>query len=238
MSTSPVYAECLDPLSFSLADIPPILPQEFTRWTVLTDEACDKLVDSKPRHVKVSKLVRQATPSERPVGRQPSDGSSAGESSPTPRSRTSMLRRLSLGGSRKSLADVFSVEPSHRPASRQQSGGSAHSFSSTASAPTRRGRGDRRDSTEAQRQDLFGEREDADGGNGAAGSATAAGRAGGGVSETHAAVSEARDLAIERGEKLENMVDKTRELEDSALAFGDMAKQLRRQREDEACSIS
>ncbi|CAM9295302.1 unnamed protein product, partial [Hapterophycus canaliculatus] len=60
----------------------------------------------------------------------------------------------------------------------------------------------------------------------------------GGVGGTHAAVSEARDLAIERGEKLENMVEKSRQLEDSATAFGDMAKQLRRQQEDESCCIS
>lgn len=166
-----------------------------------------------------------------------------------------MLRRISLGGSKKSLAEVFAVDPAPQAVARRQStavdpspqavtrrqstGGNLPSFSSTSSASGRRGRGGdggRGNAQEQQqREALFGTRE-AGGGDG--GGATAAGRAGGGVSGAHAAVSEARDLAIERGEKLENMVDKSRQLEDSAMAFGDMAKELRKQQEDEACCIS
>lgn len=183
---------------------------------------------------------------ERFTKRQPSDSSSGGEPAQPPRSKSSrgMFGRIALGASRRSLAEVFAVDPSPRPTFRRQStGGSARSVSSTAGASMRTNRGNsnrRGDAQQAQHQRhaLFGDREVDGAGGGGRGSATAAGRAGGGLSGAHTAVTEARDLAIERGEKLESMVDKSRELEDSAMAFGDMAKQLRRQQEDEACSIS
>ena len=94
------------------------------------------------------------------------------------------------------------------------------------------------DQAQDQREALFGERQAGDGATAARDGGGAVGDARGGVSGTHAAVSEARDLAIERGEKLENLVDRSRQLEDSAMAFGDMAKQLRRQQEDESCCVS
>lgn len=196
---------------------------------------------SKPRLVKISALARPAT-----MSRQSSPGcssTSAITSSPINSKRRSsargMLGRLSLGGSKKSMADVFAVEPStQRPEFARDASGrtTCSSFSSNAGgASAWRGAGDRHAEAKDQRQALFGEREAADG-SGVAG--RDGGVRGGGISETHAAVSEARDLAIERGEKLENLVDKSRQLEDSAMAFGDMAKQLRRQQEDESCCIS
>lgn len=225
---------------------------------MLTDEACDALMESKPRLVKISALVRPTAGTQLLATSQSSVGSSGAEASTPPKSRTprGMLRRISLGGSKKSLAEVFAVDPSPQPvvarrqstavdpspravARRQSTGGGLPSDSSTPSASGRRGRsGDggrgNAQGQQHQREALFGARE-ADGGGGGGG---ATGRAGGGVSGAHAAVSEARDLAIERGEKLENMVDKSRQLEDSAMAFGDMAKELRKQQEDEACCIS
>ncbi|CAM9559192.1 unnamed protein product [Laminaria digitata] len=232
---------------------------ELTRWSVLTDEACDALMESKPRLVKISALVRPTAGTQQLLASsQTSVGSSGGEASTPPKGRTprGMLRRISLGGSKKSLAEVFAVDPAPQPVARRQStavdpspqavnrrqstgGGGLPSASSTPSAPGRRGsggRGDAQGQEQHQREALFGERE-ASGGDGGGG-ATATDRAGGGVSGAHAAVSEARDLAIERGEKLENMVDKSRQLEDSAMAFGDMAKELRKQQEDEACCVS
>lgn len=177
------------------------------------------------------------------MSRQPSDSSNA--SPAKNRGPRRILGRLSLGGgSKMTLADVFAVDPSLRTILRRQSsGGSARTISSAAGISMRN---DGRDNclngdahAQHQRQALFGQRE-ADGRGGAEGrdSATAAGASRSGVSEVHAAASEARDLAIERGEKLENMVDKSRELEDSAMAFGDMARQLRKQQEDETCSVS
>lgn len=226
---------------------------------MLTDEACDALMESKPRLVKISALVRPSAGTQQLLASsQTSVGSSGGEASTPPKGRTprGMLRRISLGGSKKSLAEVFAVDPAPQPVARRQStavdpspqavtrrqltgGGGLPSASSTSSAPGRRGsggRGDAQGQEQHQREALFGERE-ASGGDGGGG-ATATDRAGGGVSGAHAAVSEARDLAIERGEKLENMVDKSRQLEDSAMAFGDMAKELRKQQEDEACCVS
>lgn len=220
--------------------------QELTRWSLLTDEACEALMGSKPRLVKISALARPAT-----MSRQSSAGcssTSAGTGSPLTSKRKSsargMLGRLSLGGSKKNMADVFAIEPSaQRPDFARDSSGRSmrSSFSSNAGgASARGGGGDRHhEAQDQQRQALFGEREAADGSGAAArDGGGGARRGGGGISETHAAVSEARDLAIERGEKLENMVDKSRQLEDSAMAFGEMAKQLRRQQEDESCCIS
>lgn len=222
--------------------------QELTRWSLLTDEACDALMESKPRLVKISTLVRPTAGTQLLGNSQSSVGSSGGEAASTPpknRAPRGMLRRISLSVPKKSLAEVFAVEPSPpRAARRQSASGSLPPASLTPSASGRRGRGGdggrgNAQGQQHQRDALFGEREvggggDSDGG----GEKSAAGRAGAGVSGAHAAVSEARDLAIERGEKLENMVDKSRQLEDSAMAFGNMAKELRKQQEDEACSIS
>lgn len=213
---------------------------------MLTDEACEALMRSKPRLIKVSTLLRPSPPPAlHPHGRQPPDGSSVvetGEAPVPPKNRPSrgVMRRLSLGVSKKTLTDVFASDPSPRRNLRRQSANDvgAHSAGASFSATntsTPRARGGGQAQAQHQRQALFGKREAV--GDGKAGEA-AAGRAAGGLGETHAAVSEARDLAIERGEKLENLVDKSRELEDSAMAFGDMAKQLRRQQEDEACCIS
>ena len=225
---------------------------------MLTDEACDALMESKPRLVKISAVVRPTAATQLLANSQSSVGSSGAEAYTPPKSRTprGMLRRISLGGSKKSLAEVFAVDPSPQRVARRQSTAvdpppqavsrrqstrdSLPLGSSTSSASGRRGRsGDggrgNAQGQQHQRDALFGER-GADGGGGDG--ATATGRTGGGVSGAHAAVSEARDLAIERGEKLENMVDKSRQLEDSAMAFGDMAKELRKQQENEACCIS
>lgn len=251
--------------------------QELTRWSLLTDEACDTLVDSKPRLIKVSALARSAAMSRQSSGgggstSTGSTGSSTGArgAPPPPKggraARGGVLGRLSLGGSKKSIVDVFAVEPSPRrqALARDPSGGSGgfgsarSSFSSSAggaaaSAMRAAGRGEAGGAggpgvaassssssahAQDQREALFGERDAGDGGSSGAGAARAGGARGGGVSGAHAAVSEARDLAIERGEKLENLVDRSRQLEDSAMAFGDMAKQLRRQQEDESCSVS
>ncbi|CAN0118935.1 unnamed protein product [Scytosiphon promiscuus] len=229
---------------------------ELTRWTALTDEACEALMGPVPRLAKVSTLARQPGPS-----RQSSGGSGGGggggalSSSSKGKPARGMLGRLSLGGSKKSVVDVFAVEPSPRRQSltRNPSGGSS-GFGSTRSslsygagggsgpiAAAGRDAGDGWQGAAAarahgQREALFGQRVAASGGGGR-GTAEPGGVRGG-VGGTHAAVSEARDLAIERGEKLENMVDRSRQLEDSAMAFGDMAKQLRRQQEDESCCVS
>ncbi len=241
------------------------LSQELTRWSLLTDEACDTLVESKPRLVKVSALATPAaisrqssgggvstTTSSISIGSSASGTGARGTPHPSKgKPPRGMLGRLSLGGSKKSIVDVFAVEPSPRrqALARDSSGGgrgfgsARSSFSSSAGASMRAaGRGEAGGggagfSAAAQAQDereaLFGEREAGDGASAARG-----GGVRGGVSGTHAAVSEARDLAIERGEKLENLVERSRQLEDSAMAFGDMAKQLRRQQEDESCCVS
>lgn len=220
---------------------------------MLADEASDALMGSNPRLIKTSLLVTPALMPELLENRQSSGGGGGGggETATSPKSRAAkgMLGRLSLGGAKKSLANVFAVEPSPpRSVIRRQStgGNSPTTAASMASASVRSGRGGngRRGSAQAQhqREALFGERESGGGGGdrSAEGGAMAAerGGGGGGLSGTHAAVSEARDLAIQRGEKLENMVDKSRQLEDSAMAFGDMAKELRKQQEDQSCSIS
>lgn len=234
--------------------------QELTRWSLLTDEACNAVMSSTQRLIKTSAVVMTPYPSER----QSSDGGTSGSESngsghPHRAHKSSakrMLGRLSLGGSRKTLADVFAVEPPSPPAPlRHSSSSSARSFGMGSPSATLRDRGSAasgggnasgggatrsasRGAEKSDRRALFGERErDEDDGNSGVRS-TLAGRADGGVSGVHAAVSEAHDLAVQRGEKLESMVDKSRQLEDSALAFGDMAKQLRRQQEDEACCVS
>ncbi|CAN0047223.1 unnamed protein product [Ectocarpus fasciculatus] len=217
---------------------------ELTRWSLLTDEACDALMDSKPRLVKISTLARPATMSRQSfTGDDNNSGGGSGGgggtlSSSKGRSARGMLGRLSLGGSKKNIADVFAVEP---PLRRDSSGGGGSTrslLSSSAGGSSGRaaaGRGGEQ-TEQHQRDALFGQRE-AGGGSGD-GETSAVGGARGGVSGAHAAASEARDLAIERGEKLENLVDRSRQLEDSAMAFGDMAKQLRKQQEDEACCVS
>lgn len=233
------------------------LLKEVTRWSILTDEACDALTGRKGRLTKVSSLGKPTAGQHAALGHASSGGSSSSEGvaaaaapSTKMRSAKGMLGRLSLGGSKKSLADVFAIDPSPRKdhLERRSSGGSGsvHSFSSAHDSSSRSMRGSRGGSggygdvdvphhEKSQRQHLFGERR-VDSGAGREG--TAKGQAHGGVGQAHATVSEARDLAIERGEKLDSMVDKSRQLEDSAMAFGDMAKQLRRQQEDESCSLS
>eukprot|EP00903_Cladosiphon_okamuranus_P012344 g11573.t1 len=222
---------------------------ELTRWSLLTDEACDKLTGSRARLVKVSALARPPA-----MSRQSSGGgnaSSSGSAAPKGRSARGMLGRLSLGGSKKSVADVFAAEPSPRrqSVSRESSvggggfGSTRSSFTSSAggtgSIRATAGRDAASAQAQGQREALFGERQAGHGVTAARdGAVGGVGGASGGVSGTHAAVSEARDLAIERGEKLENLVDRSRQLEDSAMAFGDMAKQLRRQQEDESCCVS
>ena len=197
---------------------------------------------SKPRLIKISMLVRSALPLERPLAEQPGDGAAEDDHRvPHPRGKSSrgVLGRFSLGGPKKRIADVFAVEPSPGPTVRRQSSEeSAHLAPSGHSASMRRGRGsgDGDDEATTQRHALFGERES--GGSRAAGATSATGRATDGVGGAFEALSEARDLAVERGEKLANMVDKSRQLEDSAMAFGDMAKQLRRQQEKDQCCVS
>lgn len=208
------------------------------------------------RLVKVSTLARQPGPSRQSSGGSGGGSGAALSSSSKGKPSRGMLGRLSLGGSRKSVADVFAVEPSPRRQSltRQSSSGSRGGFGSARSSFTygagaggsvssaaagsdgRQGPAAAVASARAhgQREALFGQRGAAEGGGGR----LEGGGVRGGVGGTHAAVSEARDLAIERGEKLENMVDRSRQLEDSAMAFGDMAKQLRRQQEDESCCVS
>eukprot|EP00752_Nemacystus_decipiens_P007177 g6426.t1 len=237
---------------------------ELTRWSLLVDEACDTLTGSNTRLVKVSALTRPPAMSRQSSGgggstlsagssssSSSSISTSTGAAAPKGRSARGMLGRLSLGGSKKSVSDVFAVEPSPRrqPLARNSSaGGDGGGFGSTRSSfsssaggagPVRAAAAGRSALAQAQdqREALFGERQAGDGAT-AARDGGAVGGARGGVSGTHAAVSEARDLAIERGEKLENLVDRSRQLEDSAMAFGDMAKQLRRQQEDESCCVS
>lgn len=241
-----------------------ICQQEITRWSVLSDEACDAVMSSKQRLVKISEAVLPSSSSD-PGERQPSDGTIGGDTTSNGKeaqqslvharktSARGVLGRLSIGGSKKTLVDVFAVEPP-RPLApqRQSSSSSARSSRIASPRPTAGGGGGSRSMgsrrwgspRDAQAHDdrraLFGEREGGeDGGRGATrGSSMAMAQAASGVAGAHAAISEAHDLAVERGEKLENLVDKSRQLEDSALAFGDMAKQLRRQQEAEACCVA
>lgn len=200
---------------------------------------------SKPRLIKVSELVTPTAMAEGSLERQPGDGGSevtVEQRGRQSRGRPSMgvLGRLSLGGSKKkSVADVFAIEPSPWPDLRRQSSGvSALSVSSGSTSSMRRGRnsGDVVEEDIAQRHALFGHQNAVRGGT--SGSATKMGRAAGGLSGAHEALSEAHDLAIERGEKLASMADKSRQLEDSAMAFGDIAKQLRRQQQEDECCVS
>lgn len=251
---------------------PTVVAQELTRWSVLTDEARDAVMGSKPRLIKISTLRRSSPSGQLVVGnRQPSDGGSSDavaigsgglggvqqSKQPKQSGRSNaprrMLKRLSLGGSKKSLADVFAVEPPSPPAP-QHNASVGSTRSSGVATPTGvfspcNGRGGHTGgnggnqslSTDPQtrhRRALFGEQEQEGRGAAAGDAAGATARARSGVSGAHAAVSEAHDLAVQRGEKLESLVDKSRQLEDSALAFGDMAKQLRRQQEAEACCIA
>ncbi|CAM9533170.1 unnamed protein product [Ectocarpus sp. 12 AP-2014] len=195
---------------------------------------------SKPRLVKISTLARPAAMSRQSSTGDDnnSGGGGAALSSSRGRSARGMLGRLSLGGSKKNIADVFAVEPSLRRDPMGGGSGSARSLlSSSAGGSSGRAAGGMGggQTEQHQRDALFGQREDGASGGG---ETSAVGGARGGVSSAHAAASEARDLAIERGEKLENLVDRSRQLEDSAMAFGDMAKQLRKQQEDEACCVS
>lgn len=234
--------------------------QELTRWSLLSDEACDMVLSSKQRLAKISEAVRPSDLGER----QPLDGTIGGSvtggngkdvQQPPPHTRKTSTRgvlgRLSLGGSRKTLAGVFAVEPPRPPSPRRQSSAGSARLSRVVSPRPMAGGGSGSTGSvkwgsprDAQAQDdrraLFGERIGGeDGERGAArDSAKATTRAAGGVSGAHAALSEAHDLAVERGEKLENLVDKSRQLEDSALAFGNMAKQLRQQQEAEACCVA
>lgn len=200
---------------------------------------------SKPRLIKVSELVTPTAIVEGSFAGQPRDGNS--EVTVEQRGRQSrggpsmgVLGRLSLGGAKKkSVSDVFAIEPSPWPDLRRQSSGvSASSVPLGSTSSMRRGRndGDVVEEDIVQRHALFGDR-NAVGGS-TSGSATRTGRVAGGLSGTHEALSEARDLAIERGEKLASMADKSRQLEDSAMAFGDIAKQLRRQQQEEECCVS
>lgn len=205
-------------------------------------------MDAKPRLSKVSNLVSAAA--REAMSRQSSDGSAGGGDNAL-QSRAKgpmgMLGRISLGGSRKTLVDVFAVEPPPPSTLRQ---GPNHGQPPAGRSPRRTmgrvsiaGGGSRRrnsssDVQDSQRRALFGDREAEDRSAAAGGSGAATPRTRGGVSEAHAAISEAHDLAVIRGEKLENAVDKSRQLEESALAFGEMAKQLRKQQEEEACCIT
>lgn len=225
-----------------LIDALPLSQQELTRWSVLTDEACDALMGSKPRLVKISTLARPAAVSRQSFTGDDNNSGGGGSgggalSSSRGRSARGMLGRLSLGGSKKNIADVFAVEPLRRDSIGGGGGSTRSLLSSSAGGSSGRAAGGMGggQTEQHQRDALFGQRE---AGAGGGGETSAVGGARGGVGGTHAAASEARDLAIERGEKLENLVDRSRQLEDSAMAFGDMAKQLRKQQEDEACCVS
>lgn len=200
---------------------------------------------SKPRLIKVSELVTPTVMVEGSLEGQPGDGGSevtVEQRGLQSRGRPSMgmLGRLSLGGAKKKIvADVFAIEPSPRPNFRRQSSGvSAPSVPLGSTSSLRRGRNgdDVVEEDIVQRHALFGDRNVV--GGSTSGSATRTDRVAGGLSGTHEALSEAHDLAIERGEKLASMADKSRQLEDSAIAFGDIAKQLRRQQQEDECCVS